>query len=266
MNPNPVSASAPVQGNLATNISIFENKYEINPKFTQSLSKLAMYDSVLILDDSGSMNDLADPDVNSQTTRWEELKKSTSIIIEAHAVAGTAVDIYFINRGSCRGVISYEQVAPLFDTPPQGGTNLVDVLNIMANDHIGVDMGKSLIVHILTDGHPTNSMGQEDFPGLSNWLTNRSFPKKTFYSIILCTDDEEIEKAYRKLEYNNSYGTGIIGVDVTEDYRGETRDLRRLRGRSYRFSYGDYIVKTVVGTIDPSVHQIDLPDGCCSIN
>jgi len=263
MNPNPVITAPP---NISYNISQFEAKYEINPKFTASLTKLAAYDSVLILDDSGSMRDLADPDVNSQLTRWDELKQATAIIIEAHATVGTTCDIYFINRGACRNISTWEQVAGLFVEPPHGGTNLVNVLNLMTQDHIGSDMGKSLIVHILTDGHPTNAAGQEDFVGLRNWLTNRSFPKKTFYSILLCTDDEEIEKAYRRLEYNPGVTDGVPGVDVSEDYRGEMRDIRRTRGRSYRFSFGDYIVKTIVGTIDPSVHQIDLPQGCCTIN
>ena len=60
---------------------------------------------------------------------------------------------------------------------------------------------------------------------------------------------------------------GVPGVDVTEDYRGEARDVRRYRGSSYRFTFADYIVKTVVGSFDPAVHLVDLPAGnsCCVI-
>lgn len=57
---------------------------------------------------------------------------------------------------------------------------------------------------------------------------------------------------------------GILGVDVSEDYRGETRDVKRTRGRNYRFTFGDYLVKILVGTIDPTVHDIDLPDSLCA--
>lgn len=260
------SASAPVFVN-SPEVSLlqFQNKYEINPKYLQSLSRLANYDSVIICDDSGSMRDLADPDISSQSTRWDELKKSIAIIIEAHSVVGTSCDIYFINRGFCRCVSSFAQVAHFFQEPPGGQTNLVNVLNKMTSEHIGADMGKSLLVHILTDGHPTNSLGQEDIAGLTNWLRNRSFVNKTFYSIILCTDDEEIERSYRALEYNPRLNWGVPGVDVTEDYRGETRDVKRRRGNAYRFTFGEYIVKTVVGAIDPAVHLIDLPDPCCVI-
>eukprot|EP01034_Spumella_vulgaris_P034071 gene34071-42015_t len=211
------------------------------------------------------MRDLADPDISSATTRWDELKKTINIVIEAHSVVGTSCDIYFINRGSVRGVQSYAQVAQFFETAPSGGTNLVSVLNKMTSEHIHADMGRSLLVHILTDGHPTNSMGQEDIAGLTNWLRNRTFINKTFYSIILCTDDEEIERAYRPLEFVPGYNRGVQGVDVTEDYRGESRDVKWRRGYNYRFTFGDYIVKTVVGAIDPAVHLIDLPDPCCVI-
>lgn len=100
---------------------------------------------------------------------------------------------------------------------------------------------------------------------MANWLRNRPLPAKFPISIVLCTDDEVIERSYRSLEYNprNLVNTGILGVDVSEDYRGECRDVQRTRGRSYRFSFGDYIVKVLVGSIDPSVHNIDLPDGLC---
>ena len=54
---------------------------------------------------------------------------------------------------------------------------------------------------------------------------------------------------------------GIPGVDVTEDYRGERRDVLALRGPSYSFTFGDYIVKCLVGVIDPQIHIIDMPPG-----
>ena len=69
--------------------------------------------------------------------------------------------------------------------------------------------------------------------------------------------------------------TGIKGVDMSEDFRGETRDVQRIRGRGFRFTFGDYIVKCMVGAYDPSIHAIDLPqgmsiyrdgDGACSIS
>lgn len=46
-----------------------------------------------MLDDSGSMNSLADPDMDRILTRWEELKQLTRIIIDLHRALNTSVDI-----------------------------------------------------------------------------------------------------------------------------------------------------------------------------
>lgn len=43
---------------------------------------------------------------------------------------------------------------------------------------------------------------QEDILGIADWLRNRPQINKVFVSIILCTDDEDIETSYRALEYN----------------------------------------------------------------
>ena len=181
-------------------------------------------------------------------------------------IIGLTTDIYFINRGAYHNVISFDQIQQAFATPPRGGTNIVAVLDQIQRDRINVDMGKPLIIHLFTDGHPTNINGAEDINGLTNWIRSRKFPKQTFYSIVLCTDDTEIERSYRSLE--TRYKQKISDqdrIDVTEDYRGELRDVQEKRGRRYRFTLGDYVVKILVGSFDPSIHNIDLPDSCCII-
>ena len=61
-------------------------------------------------------------------------------------------------------------------------------------------------------------------------------------------------------EKNNEYIIFILLI-------GETRDVRRARGQRYRFTFGDYICKTMIGAVDPAVHMIDLPQNpdCCLI-
>jgi len=88
----------------------------------------------MICDDSGSMNNLADPDVDRVLTRWEELKQLTRITIDALNSLDTSVDIYFLNRGSYSNVCSFDQVASAFFTPPSGFTNTVKILNIIARN------------------------------------------------------------------------------------------------------------------------------------
>lgn len=168
-----LEASAPPIHDQTVELLNFRNKYEINPKYASMLQKITNYNSVIIADDSGSMNELADPDVGNSLTRWDELKKSLEIIIEAHRVFNIACDVYFINRGFVRNVHIYSQLQPFLVSPPQGGTNLMNILNIVQRDHIGPDMGKPLILHILTDGHPTDMYGSVSelfFPSLVLFL------------------------------------------------------------------------------------------------
>lgn len=155
-----IPSAPPMQSDYTANLINFRNKYEINPKYATMLQKITQYNSIVVADDSGSMNELADPDVGNSLTRWDELKKALEIIIEAHHVFHMSCDIYFINRGFVRNVSVFSQLQPFLKVPPQGGTNLLNVLNLIQTHHIGPDMGKPVIIHVLTDGHPTNSKGE----------------------------------------------------------------------------------------------------------
>lgn len=166
---NLAGAALPVRDSTVELIN-FRNKYEINPKYATMLQKITNFTSIIVADDSGSMNELADPDVGHSLTRWDELKKSLEIIIEAHSVFNISCDVYFINRGFVRNVQVYSQLQPFLVPPPQGGTNLMNILNMIQRDHIGADMGKPLIIHILTDGHPTDGNGNVSFSSLCYFI------------------------------------------------------------------------------------------------
>ena len=249
-------------------IARFQGECEINPIFVPCLRRLYAYDVVVVADDSGSMSSPADPEIPG-ISRWQELIQSLRLLLRATALFDKAVDIYFINRGVYRGVRRWEDIQFAFSSPPSGGTNTVRVLQqIWADRQITSDLARPLIVHVFTDGHPTNEYWNEDIAGFDRWLRNRPGISNTFFSILLCTDDEEVCNLYRPLEYrvrgvNGWQGaeSGIRGVDVTEDYRGELRDVQRLRGARFRFSMGDYIVKCLVGAVEPNVHAVDLPLG-----
>ena len=40
-------------------------------------------------------------------------------------------------------------------------------------------------------------------------------------------------------------------LDVMDDYRSERAEIQRTRGANFPFSFGDYIVKSLLGSIDP---------------
>jgi hypothetical protein len=242
----------------------YRRKYEIDGKYHNFLKRMKEYDSIVVADDSGSMNDLADPDTASVQTRWEELKTAIQIFADLHEVLKIKFSLYFLNRGFVKDVYNWNQISQLFVNRPQGGTDLVKTLSIIEREE-GIVSGGEItkkLIHIFTDGHPTDAMGSENFPTFQSWLTNRNQKERTYYSISLCTDDERVERLYRPLEYRTGIlGGGIPGVDVTMDYRGELNDIRRIN-RSMPFSYGDYIAKTMIGTYEPTIHNIDM-DTCC---
>jgi len=106
------------------------------------------------------------------------------------------------------------------------------VLNNIARREFNTDMAQPVLIHLITDGHPTDDFCNENLAQFRTWLVNRRPIERTFVSIMLCTDDEEVDRAYRPFEYNPGVNRGIRGVDVTEDFRGEKRDIVRTRGRN----------------------------------
>lgn len=267
---------------IDSRLAAFAARYEVNTLYLPSIRNLGSYDVVYILDDSGSMSMIADQDAPQNGTRWFELQQAVRVVSECHLAVGQSFDAYFLNRGTYRNVTRYEDLDAAFRSAPSGGTNTLATLQRVFQDKAHAEMARPLIVHIFTDGHPTNAFGQEDTASLQNYLASRPHMRRTFISFVLCTDDEDIELIYRPWEYRvrgvmgwRGPTCGIPGVDVTEDYRGELRDVRRVRGMRYRFSYGDYIVKVLMGVVDPAVHAVDLPaganiygssgGGCCTI-
>ena len=255
----------PLSAPIKVDWSDFSARLNINPKFLPFLDLIRTVTTVLLCDDSGSMQSRADPDTNSPMTRWEELRQAVSIAIDAHATAGCSCDIYFINRPEVfRGVTSWAQVASVFAYGPNGYTNTVSTLQRIALDHLHPDKTavRPVLIHIFTDGHPTNAYGNQDIDGLSNWLAARPCIDQSYVSVVLCTDEEEVDAIYRQFEWNPACGNiGIKNTDLTEDFRGEQRDVYRTRGSDYPFSFGDYVIKILVGALDPGIHLIDLPSG-----
>ena len=122
---------------------------------------------MVVVDDSGSMQYPADPDVYPSLSRWEELKKTLKIVVEAHELLGISMDFYFLNRGAYFHIQNWGQIQNMFMAGPSGGTNIVRSLDQIYRDRVNVDMSRSLIVHIFTDGHPTDAYGNENIQQVS---------------------------------------------------------------------------------------------------
>ena len=46
-------------------------------------------------------------------------------------------------------------------------------------------------------------------------------------------------------------------LDIMDDFSSEIREAKRVNGLHFQFSFGDYVVKSLLGSIDPSLDKID---------
>ena len=91
---------------------------------------------------------------------------------------------------------------------------------------------------------PTNEYGQTDIGTLEAVLRNERTPQ-TYITFLACADDLEA------VNYLSNWDKSMPNLDVMDDYRSERAEIQRVRGPNFPFSFGDYIVKALLGSIDP---------------
>ena len=173
-------------------------------------------------------------------------------------------DIYFYNRGTYRNISSYDQLVHVFVYPPDGNINMISILDTIRQDHIDSTNDKPLVIQIFTNGLPFKTNVKDDTQTLSHWLKYNKFKNKIYYSIILCTNDIIIEKYYSILiNKSYSYFSNSDFIAVTTDYMNESTKMQEIyqnnnnNRNKYQYTVGDYIIKILIGIIDPSIHKID---------
>lgn len=82
---------------------------------------------------------------------------------------------------------------------------------------------------------------------------------RVFTTIIACTDDDA------SVSYLNEWDRMIRNLDVIDDFRSEREEIKREKGSHARFSFGDYVVKSLIGSIDPTMDRMDEKSCCCNI-
>jgi hypothetical protein len=107
---------------------------------------------------------------------------------------------------------------------------------------------------IATDGEPTNLEGKVNIPEFKRALLSRG--PNVFTTIVVCTDDEE------SVNYLNNWDRKLKNLDVVDDYRSEREEVRKAKGQRYSFTFGDYVVKSLIGSIDPELDKLD--EGLCN--
>jgi len=228
-------------------------RLEISDFFANKLRMLEGFKIVIICDDSGSMNSLSDALINQgdpfgpKPTRWDELKHTVGTIIDIASVLSiNGVDILFLNRTGFKNITNRYQINPLFAQKPAGGTPIVPVLHSIFKEKTE----NNRLVILATDGVPNDHQGNNDTRAFKKLLQTQRSPQD-YVTIVACTDDANT------VSYLNNWDKELINLDVVDDYVSERGEILRAQGLDFSFSYGDYVVKCMLGSIDPALDALD---------
>jgi len=262
----------------------FCSKHEIvetNTSLAIDLRQLEQFNIVCVCDDSESMKaadvfshsgieaiqvykDLKVQDIK-QMTRWDELCKSIMVIIElaVTCLEKNGVDIYFFNRAPLLNVTSVDQVRNYFvATLPQNGSYapMTRTLQQVFQDKAQVLSQGKLLCILATNSLPSDDNGNVQLQEFVDVIKTR--PSNVYMSIAAFTNDKSVIELLQGFIESNNY----TNVDMTENYRAE-KSLRALvvanlevtsKHYKYKFSFGDYIVKILLGGIDQSFSRKSL--------
>ena len=259
----PILAQVSSQQNIEENLRQIIERYEISKKFANKLQILHGFKIVYVFDDSGSMNStLEDSPLNSigslmKAKRWDELQHYSKISLEISTLFNPeGCDVYFLNRGIARNVKSSSDLQPYFQESPKGFTPLRETFDLVVKEN-GFEERKLLVV-IITDGEPTDKYGVSEVKEFRKCLKERQY-NKNFVTIVACTDDDN------SVDYLNKWDNEIKHLDVVDDFRNERDQIRKAQGKQFPFSYGDYAVKSLIGSIDQEIDNLDEINCCCNI-
>jgi hypothetical protein len=243
--------------------------FEIRPDFAAKLRQLESFEIVVLIDDSGSMGTVveapegahSDP-FGQRATRWTEVQRYCNTVVDiAACLDPDGIDVRFLNRPGFSHITSMAQVAGAFAPPPAGFTPLAAAVTSILREKAAAIAEKKLLIVIATDGEPTDAKGSVDIPSFVSTLRGR--PANVYVSIVACTDDES------SVGYLNKLDRTLSKLDVTDDFASERREVLLAQGSAYHFSFGDYVVKSLLGCIDPTFDNLDEKrlggGGCCTI-
>jgi hypothetical protein len=231
-------------------------QYEITGQFAQYLRHhLINYKVVLVCDDSGSMSTLT----RFREPRWAELCRFVSTVFSVtECIEQSPLDVYFLNRPSLLNVQQLGQITEAFAAPPCGPTPIVPVLrHALAQPCPPTYMGRIFI--LCTDGEPTDQYDRPNPRQLYDLLA-RERRYNDYVTILACTDDDS------SIEYLNRWDVLLPRLDVVDDYENEKKEVLWAQGRQFRFSFGDYVVKILLGSVVPQLDRLDEAECRCAIS
>lgn len=245
--PVPSAPSAPFVLSKSQKIANLINEYEIDNLFSEKLDILSNFETVLIIDDSGSMNT---PLSNSKhATRWEELKEVVNIVVKIATIFDEdGIDINFLNRQNYKNVKDLATVNNILNDNPYGLTPLNKVLQDILLEY--ENSIKPVLIVIATDGVPTDSMGYPDLKNFKYTLKNKNHTQ--FYVSFLACSDQDSDVGYL-----NELDKKIPNIDTLDDYQSELQEVKKAQGRQFKYSFGDHIVRLLLGPLCPELDKLD---------
>ncbi len=221
--------------------------YEISGQFAHYLrTVLINYKLVLVCDDSSSMNQ----PTNYHEPRWAELCRFvTTVFSVTECIEQSPLDVYFLNRPSVLSVQQLQQITAAFEARPHGWTPIVPVLRHALAQPCDESYRGRIIV-LCTDGEPTNEKNHADTAQLRRLLMEGR-RATDFVTVLACTDDDDA------IGYLNRWDVEIPRLDVVDDYTNERKEVQRAQGRQFAFTFGDYVVKILLGAVVPALDKLD---------
>ncbi len=208
-------------------------KYDIHPDYLNKMWNLNEYHIVFVCDDSGSMNTR-----ENGKSRWTELKET---VVKAYEIASVfnpiGIDIHFLNRPTYFGVNDVRVIENSFSYNPSGCTPLITKLNEIKTQYSKTE--RNILLIIATDGEPSDG----DCNTLEKLLDD-IIKLKFNVTFLACTNDKNA------IKYLDEIDRKFDKIDVIDDYDNEYEQIIKKNGKNYNFSYGDYIVKMLIGSLD----------------
>jgi hypothetical protein len=229
---------------------------DIHSDYEPVLHKLDGVEIVILADESGSMTLPIQVDgQDAKYTRWDELRKIIhQVSIIASVFDDNGIDVHFLNRQpDLYNLLPHQldrlhaalHVPPAKNTP--SGRRLAEILQAKRKQ---TPAPKKIVVLLITDGDPSDPVLFE--------RTVRRRDADIYLNILACTSDEDAMVYLNQLD--RSKDPQLQRIDVTDDFLTERKQVMayyQATGQQKKFSYGDYLVKAVVGSLSPALDQLD---------
>ena len=216
------------------------------------------FDIVLVWDNSGSMNKessyVDEKGVTINTTRWgESCKVMESIVRFATTVDTNGVDVYFFDNERHIKVHNVDDIRKEFTNSAPKSNTLTPIVQTLRRIQADFkENSKDVLIVIVTDGLPM-ATPIETVENLKSTIIDMiQIPEPKFrISVVLATNDDAVVQMYNEIDDDLDY------FDVSDDYTSEKQEIIAKQGPSFKFRYGDYILKILLGSICLALDKLD---------